>query len=341
MPYFSIIIPAYNVQDYIGECLNSILNQTFDDYEIIIIDDSSVDRTYEIALKYSQENACIKLKRIEHVVVGEVRNEAIKCARGKYIVFIDADDYIEKDMLGKIHECLLGKDTEMCFLPNHFVDYVEGKKEHSLIPNLQDENIIFDSRNEFFRYVVEKKGVVPASMWTGVCLKSLIDENNISMDTNYIWSQDSDFMYNVLKCSNKIAICGYRGYVWNRKNTESATRNVSAEKIISRLSVYKKWYEAYDTGNFGDVSNEDKEYLKKTLLKNYCGVLYEFIFMKNGEQRNLVQKKLESDGLWKSEKELVPSELVKYGLSVGRWIFLFKHYSRKVKGLVIPSREYK
>ncbi len=94
MPKFSIIIPAYNIEKYIDKCLKSVFNQTYTDYEVIVTDDGSTDQTVEKIKNYD-----VKFIENNHVGVSEARNIAIKKAQGEYLVFLDSDDWWDKDLL--------------------------------------------------------------------------------------------------------------------------------------------------------------------------------------------------------------------------------------------------
>ena len=117
MPKVSVIIPFNNVENYIEECLNSVLSQTLDDIEVILINDASTDRTLEIVEWYLQKDSRIKLINInERKGQGFARNRGIEIATGEYIGFVDSDDFIESDMF----ECLYNSaktnntDISMC-----------------------------------------------------------------------------------------------------------------------------------------------------------------------------------------------------------------------------------
>lgn len=99
MPKFSIIVPAYNMEKYIKRTLDSIKKQTFKDYEVIVIDDGSTDKTVEVAKK-----AKVKVIEHKHAGLSVVRNAAIKEAKGDYIVMLDSDDWWDKDLLKKLDE---------------------------------------------------------------------------------------------------------------------------------------------------------------------------------------------------------------------------------------------
>lgn len=102
MPKFSIIIPVYNVEKYIKRCLDSVKNQTYKDYEVIVVNDGCTDKSIEIAKKYD-----VTIIDSAHEGVSEARNIGVKKAHGKYLLFLDSDDYWEKDLLKE-----LDKSTE-------------------------------------------------------------------------------------------------------------------------------------------------------------------------------------------------------------------------------------
>ena len=97
MPKFSVIIPVYNVEKYIRRCITSVINQTFKDYEIIVINDGSTDNSIEIAKEFP-----VKIINSPHVSVSEARNLGVKKAKGEYILFLDSDDYWDNDLLKKL-----------------------------------------------------------------------------------------------------------------------------------------------------------------------------------------------------------------------------------------------
>lgn len=99
MPKFSIIIPVYNVEDYIGKCLDSVFNQTFNDYEVIVVNDGTKDNSMEIVKEYD-----VKIINQENMGLSEARNTGVKKAKGEYIIFLDSDDFIEKDLLKRIND---------------------------------------------------------------------------------------------------------------------------------------------------------------------------------------------------------------------------------------------
>ena len=101
MPKFSIIIPVYNVEKYIGKCLESVMNQTYKDYEVIVVNDGTKDNSMDIVKNYP-----VKIIEQENQGLSVARNTGVKKAKGEYIIFLDSDDYIEKDLLKNINKSL-------------------------------------------------------------------------------------------------------------------------------------------------------------------------------------------------------------------------------------------
>lgn len=102
MPLVSVIIPAYNAEDYISQCLSSVLSQTLSDIEVIVVDDGSTDRTASIVEELTHRDGRIHLIRQENQCAGVARNKGMEVAEGKYLYFLDADDWIELDSLEKL-----------------------------------------------------------------------------------------------------------------------------------------------------------------------------------------------------------------------------------------------
>ena len=101
MPKFSIIVPVYNVEEYIDDCLKSIKNQTFKDYEVIVVNDGTKDNSMDIVKKYD-----VEIINQENGGLSAARNAGVKKAKGEYLIFLDSDDYIEKDLLKKINDSI-------------------------------------------------------------------------------------------------------------------------------------------------------------------------------------------------------------------------------------------
>ena len=111
-PKVSFIIPAYNIEDYIGKCLDSILNQTWQDFEIIVVNDGSKDKTGEVLDSYATKDNRIKILHKENEGVSAARNDGIKMASGDYILFWDGDDFAEKETCEELLQTMAENDVD-------------------------------------------------------------------------------------------------------------------------------------------------------------------------------------------------------------------------------------
>ena len=126
----SVLVIAYNAQNTIARCIDSILNQSYAEFELIIIDDGSVDKTLEIITSYSLRDTRIKIKTRENLGVAYSRQEGLDMAVGEYSIFVDADDWVEPTFLKSLYECAIFSNAEMVICdilverPNNKVEYL-------------------------------------------------------------------------------------------------------------------------------------------------------------------------------------------------------------------------
>ncbi len=139
----SIIIPVYNVEKYLTEMLDSIYNQTFLQFEIIIVNDGSTDKSEEIILKYCKEHNNIVYLKQSNLGVSEARNLAIKKIKGKYTLFLDSDDYIENSMLEKLYNAIESNNADIAICGFKRI-YENKNKEETVLFNV-DKNKIYNN----------------------------------------------------------------------------------------------------------------------------------------------------------------------------------------------------
>jgi glycosyltransferase involved in cell wall biosynthesis len=118
----SVIIPVYNVEDYLEKCLDSVINQTLGDIEIICVNDGSTDNSPKILDRYAKLNSNIKVINKKNGGAGSARNFGLIHANGKYVGFVDSDDWISKDMYEKLYKNACEYDSDMVMCPIHVVD---------------------------------------------------------------------------------------------------------------------------------------------------------------------------------------------------------------------------
>ncbi len=160
----SVIVPVYNVEKYLEKCLDSLVNQTFKDYEIIIVNDGSLDNSEKIIKEYEKKYNFIKVYKKKNGGLSSARNYGLKYASGEYILFVDSDDYVEKNMIELMYEKMLSDSSDICVCEFNYIydnkivrsysnlDYTDDlKKKYLLTPpmacirmykkNLLDKNL--------------------------------------------------------------------------------------------------------------------------------------------------------------------------------------------------------
>ena len=121
LPLISIIVPVYNVKDYVEKCLDSICGQTYKNLEIVVVDDGSTDGSGEICDTYAQKDPRVKVIHRENRGVSAVRNEGLDIALGEYIGFVDGDDWIDSDMYEFLYELLIVNEADISVC-SHYIE---------------------------------------------------------------------------------------------------------------------------------------------------------------------------------------------------------------------------
>lgn len=207
---FSIIIPAYNVQDYIDRALESVLKQTFNDYEIIIVDDCSTDNTYEKVKKY---NNIKLLKNEENKASGGARNTGLNYATGEYIVFLDADDYLhDEKVLEKLNMLIGNNDVDVVYMGFEF----GGNRNEVIIPTEETCTRLYKAGKDIY-----------PNVWSKCWNREFLNRNNIRFVEKRYY-EDILFVYNaVMKVENYlIADFPVHTYISGRKNSMTTTLNL-------------------------------------------------------------------------------------------------------------------
>ena len=181
--YISIIIPVYNVEKYLRECLDSLLNQTFQDFEIICVDDGSTDKSLEILQEYKRKDDRFVILQQRHSGAGSARNNGIRLAEGKYIQFLDADDYFEPTLLEEMYNHAEKFDADLTVCSSRKVD---------------DEGNITESGNPNSPINIDLTPMEKLFCWQDFIVKNAQNKRTID-----------DYNINLAKCSLylKILIC--------------------------------------------------------------------------------------------------------------------------------------
>lgn len=214
----SVIIPVYNTELYLERCLNSILNQTFKDIELIIVNDNSNDNSSKIIETFINKNSNIKyIDNKENKGVSNCRNEAIKISSGKYILFVDSDDYLDKNMIETMYNEASNNDLDIVMC-GYFVDYEDGNTQNRII-NL-DENRIYNGY-EILSEILHHKNGVTGHSWNKLLKASVIKDNNIQYPEHMKIYEDVAFFSKLFPYCKRIKNIKKMFYHYIQRNNSS------------------------------------------------------------------------------------------------------------------------
>ena len=259
-PFFSIIVPIYNVENYLAECLDSILAQTYTDFELLLINDGSTDKSGEIAEQYAnKEKERISLIHQQNAGQSVARNKGLQLARGEYIVFVDSDDRLKKDALAYYAEHLKNKNIDIIYTEFSLISN-EGKElgRQKFWFDMDKFGGNIESGVTLLRSLYQKKAVLFTYLWQGAIKKTFLESNNITL-REYIYSEDILFGLSCFSCAKKVFVSKECFYEY-RQSLVSTTRGAfddekNIKHIKSYLIVIEEIYKLAQTNPF-NVSNE-------------------------------------------------------------------------------------
>lgn len=268
MPYFSITIPVYNVEKYIRQCLDSVIEQTFKDFEVIILDDGSTDDSGNICDEYAQKDSRFKVIHDKNMGLLMARRRALQYVRGEYVLFLDSDDYWEKDLLENIYNVLTEEKGDMVFFRYRAVD-AEGKELYKQKKLLKDKELIRDA-GKFLCYKL-----ATSFEYNSMVLKA-IKREKIDIEADYSDVKDVSMGEDALQ-SAKI-VSNIESMIYLERPFYNYRVNISSisTKITEKhLQDYLKVRTVIDDTMSSYYSKESSEYLQKMEydIRGFVGLL--------------------------------------------------------------------
>lgn len=317
MKKVSIIVPFYNVENYIDKCLNSLVNQTLEDIEIILVNDGSKDDSEKIAKKYYEKysDKIIYLEK-ENGGLSDARNYAFPYINGEYVAFLDSDDYIEKDMYEKMYNKAIEEKADLVEC-NFWWEY----------PNEQ-----LESKGRIYK---DKKDILLNARvvaWNKLIKKDLIENTKIKFPVGLRY-EDVEFFYKITPHIKKLTIVEepFIHYV-QRDNSISNSQNTRTKEIIDVLDNVIKYYKEQN------IYNEYKEELEYNYARYIlCSSMLRMIIIEDKKTRNETIKFAwnslnEKFPEWKKNKYLKENSLKnKYILSVNNFTLKIYKFIGRIK----------
>ncbi|QNH65825.1 glycosyltransferase family 2 protein [Proteus vulgaris] len=297
----SIIIPMYNVEPFIAKCVNSVIEQTYKNIEIILIDDGSPDLSGDIAEEIALTDKRVKVIRTENRGVSSARNLGIKLSKGEYLVFVDSDDYLSPNYVDYMMKLALDSGAEFIMSKNCHLFPQECVKSDELVDNVE----IWSPEKAASELLYP--GKIEIGCWNKLFLKEFIISNDIRFPETFYMGEGLNFIVNAAQKANKICVGNRKVYNYRKDNQKSATTVVNIPKYINALralddiddnkiiksnlfnssmfyhkyiTTYIALHTIYITGEYKKYNQEVKRYIS-FLRKNYFKFIngnFQFMF---------------------------------------------------------------
>ena len=268
MPYLSIVMPVYGVEKYISTAIESVLSQTFQDWELIIVNDGTKDRSREIAQEYSAKDSRIHIVDKENGGLSDARNLGLQHACGEFIHFFDSDDYINKDYYNDFIKCILTNKKDV-YISGYTVIFhdTQEKEQSCIVRNINNKEInnyiydeLIDFLDNYFNYA-----------WNKLFRTEFLRNNNLIYKKGLYSIEDAEFMSRVVKCFPQIGICPSVGYYYVNRERCSLGRCYHREIVdfnATKIEIERTIVSFFIKDNL----------IVEEFLKRKCLHVYKFLF---------------------------------------------------------------
>ena len=281
--FFSVILPIYNVEKYLSECVDSILKQTFTDYELILVDDGSKDGSPAICDDYAKKDERIKVIHKSNGGQSTARNMGLEKAEGEYIIYLDSDDFITsdtffEDIYNKVQE------TQSDIVLYKYSKYFDDTKTLDKCTFTLDFAESITDSEEMLETLVAKDAYYGMA-WVKAFRRKMAIENGVVFDTNLV-CEDMDWYFNLVLCAEKISAID-KSYIAYRQREGSVTSSLKLRNLTDYIFTMEKWNEKIKSS---DMSEKKKNALMGALAKYYSNMFITYIRVKDPEKKKHVKR---------------------------------------------------
>lgn len=264
----SVIVPVYNTKEYLNRCIESLINQTYRNIEIILVNDGSTDNSEEICKEYCKKDNRIRYYYKENNGLSDTRNFGIIKATGKYLSFVDSDDYVDYDFLKCLYNNLIENDAD--------ISYCSFYRTKSL--NIKNFSLTNDADTKCFnskdaiKSLLEKNGTVKNYICMGLYKAELFKEIRFPIGVNF---EDIAITYRLLYKSKKVVVSNKKNYYYYI-NCNGITKKMREKDIIDRYNNIQRRNE-FIMNKYPDMKCACDKYLARTysqMIKDYLKYNY-------------------------------------------------------------------
>lgn len=243
-PKVSIIVPIYNVEKYLRRCVDSLVNQTLKDIEIILVDDESPDNCPLLCNNLKKANPIFKVVHKKNGGLGYARNSGLEQAKGDFVAFVDSDDFVSLEMYNKLYEFAVANNCDAVFCGYNY--YIDDK--HIIKKQENEECILYGGETGINRVLFDMVGSEPSyksdvrilsSVWKGIYRRELIEKNNLRFVSERVYIAE-DIIFHIdfiplCKCIGFVPDCFY----YYCDNGTSLTRTLKIDRFDKELFLFE------------------------------------------------------------------------------------------------------
>ena len=261
MPKISVIVPVYNAEKYLHRCVDSILAQTFTDFELLLVNDGSKDTSGEVCDEYATKDSRVRVFHKENGGVSSARNIGLDNAKGEWISFVDSDDWLNVNMFQEMYDCaiLTLADAVYCDINMVFKDYGQVYKAASFS---EDKTALM--RN----YI--------ASVWTSLCntlvKTDIFKRYNLKSPVHLTYCEDFWLSVRLFHYAEKISYIAQPHYNYNRINESSKMHSLDFKTEQEERKAYLETIEFFEKEGMGDLYKKEMSW--RVLKSTHDSVLY-------------------------------------------------------------------
>lgn len=283
----SVVVAVYNIEDYICECVDSIINQTIQPEEIILVDDGSTDRSSALCDEYAEKNTNIRVIHQKNAGLSAARNTGIEHAQGVWVYFVDGDDILAPDVIESFLSVLTAHEGDVEFIQGRMTWFVDGsnnfKPDEVYIP---DEWTYFAKSQLVMARMLEEKGAFRMGI-RGLYRRNFLIQNDL-MFVPGLYSEDQEWTPRLFSLDVKMGSNENPGYLYREGRAGSIVTARKPEQVEVLFTLYQEWFDRF--GNDSSLDVRFRNALKNEAARRSVEELYKHIERLDGEDLVTVEE---------------------------------------------------
>lgn len=261
----SIIVPVYNVYEYVGKCLDSLIHQSLKDIEIIVVDDCGNDKSMSVVQQYAEQDKRIKIiKNPQNLGLSESRNIGLTHAHGEYIAFLDSDDFVENDYYQKLYIAIHNNEADIAYS-----NVAEFYSETQIVYKNWFYEKLFLDRVKIAERAVDKQYIIYACCcWNKLYKKSFLDKYKFKFPKN-LYIEDIPYTFMTTMMANKLVAVENATLFYRQRNNSIMAQAIKDRKSFDIFKIFT--YIEQQLASYENISSEYKKILDVFKISQFWG----------------------------------------------------------------------